>query len=77
VARWVFGANWARRTFDYDHDVNTIDEAMAARLNANTADLEEFKSQGGKLILWHGFEDPEIPTLDTIAYYERLIASQI
>ena len=49
---------------------------MAARLNANTADLEEFKSHGGKLLLWHGFEDPQIPTLDTVAYYERLIASQ-
>ena len=24
----------------------------------------------------HGFADPEIPTLNTVAYYERLIASQ-
>ena len=88
VLRWVFGANWDWQTFDYDHDVDTIDaykqpvsmpaygSEMAAQLNANTADLEEFKSHGGKLILWHGFEDPEVPTLDTIAYYERLIASQ-
>jgi feruloyl esterase len=88
VPRWVFGANWDWQTFDYDHDVDTIDaytqpvsmpaygSEMAAQLNANTADLEEFKSHGGKLILWHGFEDPEIPTLDTVAYYERLIASQ-
>jgi feruloyl esterase len=73
---WVFGANWDWRTFDYDHDVDTIDEEMAARQNANTADLEEFKSHGGKLILWHGFEDPAVPTLDTAAYYERLIGSQ-
>ena len=44
--------------------------------NANTADLEEFKSHGGKLILTQGFADPDVPTLNTVAYYERLIASQ-
>ena len=89
VPKWVFGANdWDWQTFDYDHDVDTIDaytqpvsmpaygSEMAAQQNANTADLEEFKSRGGKLILWHGLEDPQNPTLDTVAYYERLIASQ-
>jgi feruloyl esterase len=73
---WVFGNSWDWRTFDFDRDVDTIDEALAARLNANTADLEEFKSHGGKLILVHGFADPRVPTLDTVAYYERLIAGQ-
>jgi len=73
---WVFGKDFDWRTFDFDHDVDIIDEELAARLNANTADLEEFKSHGGKLFLWHGFADPTIATLNTIAYYERLIASQ-
>jgi feruloyl esterase len=74
---WVFGNDFDPLTFDFDHDMDTIDDAMAARLNANTADLEEFKSHGGKLLLFHGFADPQIPTLNTIAYYERLITSQI
>src|SRR5262249_16720776 len=39
-------------------------------------DLDEFRLHGGKLILWHGFADPRVPTLSTIAYYERLITSQ-
>jgi feruloyl esterase len=73
---WVFGTDFDWRTYDFDRDVDTVDEAMAARLNANTADLEEFKSHGGKLILWHGFADPQIPPLNTVAYYERLIAGQ-
>jgi feruloyl esterase len=88
VSRWVFGANFDWQTFDYDHDVDTIDSYrqpvsmpaygsdMAAQQNANAADLEEFKSHGGKLLLYHGFADPTNPTLDTVAYYERLIASQ-
>jgi feruloyl esterase len=73
---WVFGNDYDWLTFDFDHDMDTLDDAMAAGLNANTADLEEFKSQGGKLLLFHGFADPVIPTLNTIAYYERLITSQ-
>ena len=34
------------------------------------------RSHGGKLILAHGFADPRSPTLNTVDYYERLIASQ-
>jgi feruloyl esterase len=73
---WVFGNNFDWRTFDFDQEMDAIDDALAARLNANTADLEEFESHGGKLILTHGFADPVLPTLNTVAYYERLIASQ-
>jgi feruloyl esterase len=74
---WVFGNDFDPLTFDFDHDMDTVDDALAARLNANTADLEEFKSHGRKLLLYHGLADPMIPTLNTIDYYERLIASQI
>ncbi len=63
-ANWVFGNDFDPLTFDFDQDMDTIDDAMAARLNANTADLEEFKSHGGKLLLFHGFADPMIPTVE-------------
>jgi feruloyl esterase len=76
VFEWALGNDFDFRTFDFDHDMDTVDEQLAATLNANTADLEEFKSHGGKLILAHGFADPQSPTLNTVAYYERLIASQ-
>ena len=51
---WVFGNDYDWLSFDFDRDMDTLDDALAAR-NANTADLEEFKSHGGKLILMHGF----------------------
>ena len=81
--KWGLGNDFDFSTFDFDHDMDMVDEhtdivgePLAAILNANTADLEEFKSHGGKLILAHGFADPRSPTLNTVAYYERLIASQ-
>jgi feruloyl esterase len=76
IPYWVFGNDFDPLTFDFDRDMDTLDDALTARLNANTADLEEFKSHGGKLLFFHGFADPVVPTLNTIAYYERLITSQ-
>jgi feruloyl esterase len=73
---WTFGNNFNWLTFDFDHDMDAIDQTMAARLNANAADLEEFRSHGRKLIITHGLADPAVPTLNTVDYYERLIASQ-
>ena len=75
--QWTFGNDFDFRTFDFDHDMDAVDEQLAAILNANTADLEEFRSHGGKLLLWQGFADPQVPVLNTVAYYERLIASQM
>jgi feruloyl esterase len=68
---WALGNDFDWRTFDFDHDVDTLDDQLAATLNANTADLEEFRSHGGKLILWQGLADPRVPVLNTIAYYDR------
>jgi len=73
---WVFGNDFEWRNFDFDHDMDTVDDQLAATSNANTADLEKFNSHAGKLILTHGFADPLVPTLNTVAYYGRLIASQ-
>jgi hypothetical protein len=37
-------------------------------------DLKPFRSHGGKLILWHGWSDPAIPPMDTVNYYNSVIA---
>jgi feruloyl esterase len=73
---WAFGADFDWQSFDFDRDMDALDDALAAILNANTADLAEFKSHGGKLVIWQGLADPEVPTLNIVDYYERLIASQ-
>jgi feruloyl esterase len=77
IVDWALGNGFDWRTFDFDQDMALVDEQLAGILNANTADLEEFRSHGGKLILWQGFADPRIPVLNTVAWYERLIASQM
>jgi len=35
-------------------------------------DLSDFNARGGKLILWHGWSDPHISPINSIAYYESV-----
>jgi feruloyl esterase len=43
-----------------------------AKGNAMSLDLEKFRRSGGKLIIWHGWDDQAIPAAGTLDYYQRL-----
>ncbi len=63
---------WDFHTINYDHDVTLADARIGAVMNDGSTDLKAFRSAGGKLILWHGWSDPLISPLHTIAYYNKL-----
>ncbi len=65
---------WDFRTINYDRDVKAADAKIGAVMNDGSTDLAEFRRSGGKLILWHGWSDPLITPLHTIAYYRKLAA---
>ena len=65
---------WDFHTINYDHDVKAADDKIGAVMNDGSPDLAEFRKSGGKLILWHGWSDPLISPLHTIAYYGKLAA---
>jgi feruloyl esterase len=54
---------WDFRTFNFDRDVAFVDEKSGPTRNATSADLAPFKARGGKLILYHGWNDPSISPL--------------
>ncbi|MBL8550226.1 MAG: tannase/feruloyl esterase family alpha/beta hydrolase [Hyphomonadaceae bacterium] len=72
LLRWVMGARWDARTFDRDADLARIDAALGPDINALNANLSAFAARGGKLILYHGWDDPIVSALDTIAYVHRV-----
>ena len=41
--------------------------------NIDNADLRPFAAHGGKLMIDHGWDDPLIPTMGTIDYYQRMV----
>jgi hypothetical protein len=67
-------ANWDFRKFKLDDDAKLADTKMAAILNATDPDLRRFRKRGGKLILYHGWSDAAISPVNSIEYYESVVA---
>jgi feruloyl esterase len=62
-------ADWDARTFDLDRDLKVVDEKVGATVNAVNPDLRAFKARGGKLLLYHGWNDTAISPGNAIDYY--------
>lgn len=63
---------WSSLSGNVDTAVRTADERTAHALNATDPDLTRFASRGGKLILYHGWNDPAIAPLNTVSYYQAV-----
>jgi feruloyl esterase len=61
---------------DFVFDKASFDRYTAAyRLyNATSPDLSGYFGRGGKLIMWHGWSDPHISPINSIAYYRGVEA---
>ena len=66
--------NWDYKTFTVESGMKTATRKTAEALNAINPDLSAFRRRGGKLILYHGWNDPAIPALNTVNYYQEVIA---
>ena len=64
---------WDWKTMDFDTDVAAADTKYATLMNATDPDLTAFKARGGKLILYHGWNDQLIPAPASIRYYDRVV----
>ena len=65
-------ANWDPRTFDLDRDLKAVDEKVGAIVNAVDPDLSAFKARGGKLLMYHGWNDTAISARNSINYYDSV-----
>jgi feruloyl esterase len=57
-----------------DRDVPITDNKTATVRNATNPDLKSFYDRGGKLILYHGWNDPAIAPQNTIQYYNNVVS---
>jgi hypothetical protein len=65
---------WSGLTANVDASLRAANEKMTEPLNATDPDLSKFTARGGKLIMYHGWNDPAISPLNTIAYYDSVVA---
>jgi feruloyl esterase len=66
-------AKWDWRTFDLDRDTSLADEKFGY-MDAIAPDLTAFKARGGKLLMYHGWNDPMISAQNSIDYYSSVLA---
>jgi feruloyl esterase len=67
--------DWDYKTFALAPGMKAAEEKTAAALNATAPDLKPFRSAGGKLIIYHGWEDPAIPALNAVNYYDSVVST--
>lgn len=60
------------RTFDAERDLPRM-RTMTEILSPSDPDLRPFMKRGGKLLLYHGWSDPGISALGTLAYYDAVV----
>jgi Tannase and feruloyl esterase len=67
-----FDPAWKLENFAFSKSAFVDFTAMHAILDATNPDLAPFNKAGGKLILWHGMQDPHISPTNSIAYWQAV-----
>jgi feruloyl esterase len=65
--------DWDYKSFTLESGMRDAKAKTAAALDAVNPDLSAFRGHGGKLILYHGWNDPAIPALSTVDYYGEVV----
>jgi feruloyl esterase len=65
-------SSWDFRTLDFDKDIARADQIDSGLLNANDPDLRPFFARGGKILMYHGWNDQLIPPQNSIDYLKQV-----
>ncbi|HEY0624588.1 tannase/feruloyl esterase family alpha/beta hydrolase [Sphingomonas sp.] len=64
--------DWPASRFNLASDYALAKARVGKELDIESADLKAFFRRGGKLLMYHGWQDAAIPPENTIDYYERV-----
>jgi feruloyl esterase len=64
--------NWDWRTLDFDKDVALADKLDNGTINATDPNLKAFQARGGRLIMYHGWNDQLIAPQNAVNYYKSV-----
>ena len=65
--------NWDWKSLNFTSDVALADKIDNETINATDPNLKPFLAHHGKLLLYHGFSDQNVPPQATINYYKRVV----
>jgi feruloyl esterase len=69
-------------TFNWGSDLAAVrqrkigDQTLDEVFNTTSRNLEPVKAEGGKVIHYHGWDDPNIPALEAVDFFNEVVADQ-
>jgi feruloyl esterase len=67
--------SWDFKTLDFDRDVTLMEKTDNGLLDATDPKLDAFFGRGGKLLLYHGWNDQLIAPRNSINYYKSVVSA--
>ena len=62
---------WDYKTLNFDAHMAQVDQIENGAINALDPDLKRFAASNGRMIMYHGWADPQIPAESSVGYYTR------
>lgn len=67
--------DWSFKHASIEESLKLAYQKTGNAMNATNPDLKPFLAHGGKLILYHGWNDPAISAINTVNYYQDVISA--
>jgi len=64
---------WTAAKFNPAADPEKLEQGVSGQVDARSPDLKPFFARGGKLLMYHGWADPQISPLNATTYYEQVV----